>query len=154
MLGKSIADTSGVEGGGVVKGLGLLPIETEFTSYKNLRQVSAITPKLSGFYEPVSDTPISGYEIHMGSSILDDSTDHEDCVITRKNVLGTYIHGIFDTPSFTQKLIKLLYEKNGIDRDIPVVEELSVTQDRELDRLADVLRQSLDLELIYRIIGL
>ena len=154
MLGKSIADTSGVEGGGVVKGLGLLPIETEFTSYKNLRQVSAITPKLSGFYEPVSDTPISGYEIHMGSSILDDSTGHEDCVITRKNVLGTYIHGIFDTPSFTQKLIKLLYEKNGIDRDIPVVEELSVTQDRELDRLADVLRQSLDLELIYRIIGL
>lgn len=154
MLGKSIADTSGVEGGGVVKGLGLLPIETEFTSYKNLRQVSAITPKLSGFYEPVSDTPISGYEIHMGSSILDDSTDHEDCVITRKNVLGTYIHGIFDTPSFTQKLIKLLYEKNGIDRDIPVVEELSVTQDRELDRLADVLRQSLDLELVYRVIGL
>ena len=38
--------------------------------------------------------------------------------------------------------------------DVPVVEELSVTQDRELDRLADVLRQSLDLELIYRIIGL
>lgn len=153
MLGKSIADTSGVEGGGVVKGLGLLPIETEFTSYKNLRQVRAITPKLSGFYEPVSDTPISGYEIHMGSSILDDSIDHEDCVITRNNVLGTYIHGIFDTPSFTQKLIKLLYEKNGIDRDIPVIEELSVTQDRELDRLADVLRQSLDFEFIYRVIG-
>ncbi|SES27139.1 adenosylcobyric acid synthase (glutamine-hydrolysing) [Butyrivibrio fibrisolvens] len=154
MLGKSIADTTGVESGGVVKGLGLLPIETKFTDYKNLKQVSAKTPKLNGFYEPVSDTPISGYEIHMGSSTSADSTVTEDCVIARRTVLGTYIHGIFDTPSFTQKLIKLLYEKNGIDRGIPVIEEISVTQDRELDRLADVLRQSLDFEMIYRIIGL
>lgn len=153
MLGKSITDAGGVEGGGVVEGLGLLPVETVFTSYKNLRQVSAKTPRLGGFYESLSDTPISGYEIHMGSSITDGSNDHKECVITKGTVLGTYIHGIFDTPSFTQKLIKLLYEKNGIDKDAPAIEALAVTQDRELDRLADVLRQSLDFEFIYRVIG-
>ena len=68
-------------------------------------------------------------------------------------MLGTYLHGIFDTPEFTKKLLKILFKNKGIDTDIPEIEPPALRQERELDRLAGVLRQSLDWEMIYRITG-
>ena len=151
MLGKSIKDPINAEIGGEEAGLSLLPVETEFGRYKNLKQVSAKIGKLEGIYEPLSDIAISGYEIHMGESNLNRNTYP---VAAWGTVLGTYVHGIFDSPEFTKKLIEIIFRKRGIDRKAPEIENAFAYQEKELNKLADVLRQSLDLEMIYRIIGI
>ena len=148
MLGRSISDPAGQEAGGKEKGLSLLPVDTVFCTYKNLRQVSAFVPDLEGMYESLSQIQIRGYEIHMGEST---GCGDAECVTTNESVLGTYIHGIFDSPEFTARLLKILYDKKGIKREIPKIESAEVTREKELDKLADVLRQSLDLEMIYSI---
>lgn len=92
------------------------------------------------------------------------------------NVLGTYLHGVFDETPFRSALIDLLRKrKEGTCSETGAAEALHVRsshtlsgresafsgiesarqiQDRQLDMLADVLRESLDWELIYRAIGI
>ena len=150
MLGRSIKDPDNTEAGGETKGLGLLPVDTIFSTEKNLKQVKTESGKLSGIFASLSDVSIEGYEIHMGVS----SGSGDNPVISCGSVLGTYIHGIFDSPEFTSQLLKLIYDRKGIKKDVPEIEAASVHQEKELNRLADVLRQNLDFEMIYRVIGL
>ena len=150
MLGRSIHDPENSEAGGEALGLSLLPVDTVFDKEKSLKQVKTKVGNLDGLYEPLSQTDIEGYEIHMGVSNASKDTP----VITNGPVLGTYIHGIFDSPEFTSGLLKIIYERKGLNREVPEIEAASVHQEKELNRLADVLRQNLDFELIYRIIGI
>ena len=151
MLGRSVSDPGKMEGGGTSEGLGLLPMDTRFEDRKELRQTKGTIGKMSGFYERLSGTTVEGYEIHMGESTSDEEIFP---VMTKGAVLGTYIHGIFDSPEFTQKLFEILYDKKGLKKAIPVMESASVIRERELEKLADVLRENLDFELIYEAIGL
>lgn len=153
MLGRSISDPMGSEIGGAAAGLSLLPVDTVFEKTKNLRQVKVTTGMLQGVFAILSDIEISGYEIHMGVSV---TSGEKRCmpVITAGNVLGTYIHGIFDTPEFTERLLQIVYDRKGLGKEAPRVEAAAVHQEKELNRLADVLRESLDWELIYGIIGI
>ncbi len=151
ILGRSVKDISGSEGGGEQKGLELLPVDTEFECSKNLRQVSGTIGKLEGLYAPLSGIDVSGYEIHMGETYSDKQIFP---VITKESVLGTYMHGIFDSPKFTGKLIKILLERKGLDTNIPEIEPADVHQEKELNRLADVLRESLNWKLIYEAINI
>ena len=151
MLGRSVRDDAGAEAGGSMKGLSLLPVDTSFRENKTLRQVTGRTGKLDGFYASLSDTEVRGYEIHMGETIAEREIFP---VITEGNVLGTYIHGIFDSPEFTGKLLEILRKRRGIVSKLPQIDSAQVRQDMELNRLADVLRESLDWDLIYRVIGI
>ncbi|MDC7294532.1 cobyric acid synthase [Butyrivibrio sp. DSM 10294] len=151
MLGRCITDPECSETGGEAKGLSLLHVDTVFEKTKNLRQVSGTIGNLTGVYAPLSGMEVTGYEIHMGESTADTDTFP---VIANENVLGTYIHGIFDSADLTQALLKLVYDKKGITEPVPEIEGAFVHQEKELNRLADVLRQSLDWEMIYRIIGI
>ena len=151
MLGRCIKDPDHSEIGGEALGLFLLPVDTVFEKSKNLRQVSATIGTVSGVYGPLSGMAVSGYEIHMGESSGDKDTFP---VITEGSVLGTYIHGIFDTAEVTRALLQIIYDKKGIKTPVPEIESAFVHQEKELNKLADVLRQSLDWELIYRAIGI
>ena len=151
MLGKSVADPKGLEGGGTLEGLGLLPVETRFEERKELRQVQAEIGEITGFYAPLSHTRVEGYEIHMGESI---SEEELFPVITKGTVLGTYIHGIFDSGEFTKSFLGILFGRKQISAEVPEIEAASVTREKELDKLADVLRENLDFRLIYEAIGL
>ncbi len=151
MLGRSVSDPDGLEGGGTLEGLGLLPMDTRFEDRKELRQVKGIVGKITGFYEVLSGIEVEGYEIHMGESISDQDIFP---VLTKGAVLGSYMHGIFDSPEFTSKLLRLLYERKGISGFALEIQSPRSIQDRELDKLADVLRENLDFELIYKAIGI
>ncbi len=148
MLGRSVFDDENLEEGGRACGLGLLDVETVFRGEKTLRQTKTSTGQLTGAFEALSGIDISGYEIHIG-----ESTGEKDrnSVIVRDNVLGTYIHGIFDTPEFTRKLLQLIFERKGLNVPDLKIESAAAIQDRELDKLADVLKEHLDFELIYRL---
>ena len=198
MLGRRILDPLGSETGGTEDGMGLLSVETLFSADKYTRQVHGTTRQLPGVWAPLSGLPVSGYEIHMGrteypgdrdkgTSVFAQLTDGgPDVAVTPAeenpdgavcgNVLGTYLHGVFDETPFRSALTDLLRKrKEGTCSETGAAEALHVRsshtlsgresafsgiesarqiQDRQLDMLADVLRESLDWELIYRAIGI
>ena len=62
MLGESLSDPEGAEGGGQMAGMGLLPVSTVFRRDKTRTQTSGNFPDCQGFFAPLSGTPLEGYE--------------------------------------------------------------------------------------------
>ena len=146
MLGRRLEDPCGTEGGGTLEGMGLLPVETRFAPNKTRLQVSGDAGPLTGIFEPLSHCPVEGYELHMG-------VDEYELFTCGDTVLGTYLHGLFDTPQWTEGLVALLLARKGEAYD-PDRGALSARDYREqqYDKLAQRLRESLNMELIYEIL--
>lgn len=160
LLGKTLKDPCGVEYGGQMRGLGLLDADTTFAREKTRTQVKgtwAWKPELFGRYEKAE---VNGYEIHMGQTVntggcveaitLEDGRC--DALSSRDGlVFGSYLHGLFDTDGLAFSLAEYLAEKKGVElkkRDF----DLQAYKEREYDKLADLIRSSLDMEEIYRIL--
>lgn len=109
-----------------------------------------------------------GYEIHMGvSEIIDRSKScplfiledgREDGMISSSGLVwGTYLHGIFDNSKFLMNLLNWLWKrKNSAQNcDTSVFQSIDVAaiRERELNRLADTMRRSIDMQALYRIIN-
>lgn len=146
MLGETLSDPEGTEGGGTLAGLGLLPVSTVFRREKTRARTAGTFPAGEGFYAPLSGAPYEGYEIHMGVS--------GGLFALSGRVLGTYLHGLFDSPPLLQALVSLLLREKGLEGESsgPEPEDLETYKDRQYDRLAAALRASLDMEAVYRIL--
>jgi adenosylcobyric acid synthase len=162
MLGKEIRDPLNIESNlGSIKGIGLLDTTTTIESEKIMTRVDGKV-KLQNF-----EGSIYGYEIHMGKTIAgEDSTSF--ITITKENgkdtckadgifnksetIFGTYVHGILDSTEFRQYLLnRIRAEKALPQRKSPVYEGF---REEELNKLADIVRKSLDIKKIYEIMGL
>lgn len=171
MLGKSLKDPyfteSSIE---EVEGMNLLDIETVFeekkitTRAKALRKVASVND-LNNFIGFKGE--VYGYEIHMGTCTYGEkakpmfeiyeknkeATLYNDGAINKKgNVFGTYIHGVFDGVEFREYVANLLRERKGIDKKVSSTYEN--IREKELDKLADLVRNSIDMELIYKTLGI
>ena len=71
MMGELLQDPKGVEAGGELKGMGLLPIQTVFAGEKMRTRVQGTFEGLSGSLSSLSQVPLEGYEIHMGVTHMD-----------------------------------------------------------------------------------
>ena len=69
MLGMELSDPDGVEHGGTMRGLGLLPVKTIFTKEKVRTRVSGHFQNVSGVLQGLTGVAMTGYEIHMGQTI-------------------------------------------------------------------------------------
>lgn len=166
MLGRTISDSHHVEQGGISSGLGYLSIETELSQKKCTEQVEANPTDTL-----VADqTIVRGYQVHMGvtvyrnerpcfrlqrrvspiggahslTAVQEDSCDgaiREDGL-----VWGTYIHGVFDEPSFRRAWLNRARARKGL-LPVGVHTSRSVTARLrgELDRWTDHLSRSLDM---------
>jgi adenosylcobyric acid synthase len=148
MLGRTVVDEVEAENGGREAGLSLLPVDTVFREEKELKQTEGKVGTLTGFFSPLFGAAVKGYEIHMGDSGMQDQL-----VAAGDHVLGTYLHGFFDSVEVRRKLLSILAERTGKKLLPAAMEDAFEKQEKELDRLADLLRESLDWELIHRIIG-
>jgi len=159
MLGDIINDPEGVEGGGSIRGLGLLKTVTDFSGTKTTVRSSGKIGDIKGFYSLLSGIDVEGYEIHMGNSkimegqplcLLDEKKD--GCV--RSNVAGSYIHGIFDSSRVVNAIVRTLAEHKGLS--LEEISEFDFKKYKEIqyDKLADNVRNAVDMEQIYRIIGI
>ncbi|APX92652.1 cobyric acid synthase CobQ [Halomonas sp. 1513] len=148
MLGQAIHDPDGLEGpAGSTPGLKLLDLETRMVAGKQLRNVS-------GRLLP-DGAAISGYEIHNGVSEgpalarplceLDGRPD--GAVSDDGQVMGTYLHGLFDRPEACAALLARcgLHAGGAVD--------YAAHRQRELERLADTLEQHLDMDAILAMLG-
>jgi len=139
MLGASVTDPHGMEGAaGTSPALGLLDMTTEMTHDKRLVQVS-------GDCE-FAEATVSGYEILMGTSsgaALDRPAFRidgrpEGARSPDDQILGTYLHGLFDTPQASAALLRWA----GLDSDTTV--DTARLREASLDRIADATRPLLD----------
>lgn len=118
MLGERITNAA-VEGTGertVIKGFGLLPVETRFSHEKRVERVER---ELRGV-GPLAGARgrVTGYEIHMGESRLTNTTarpfESEGAATDR--VLGTYLHGLFENDVARDAFLDHVFESAGRKR--------------------------------------
>lgn len=162
MLGRVLIDRDGVAGtAGVVAGLDLLPVVTDYGALKTVQQVEAQWP-IDG--EAVAGEAVAGeavadrwqaYEIHMGQTRSLSACDPllwitppngtpcpEGVRSANGRIWGTYLHGLFESRLLRQSLTRLA----GIDQHQP--NPLSWQQHRQqlYDQMADLLEASLTLD--------
>ena len=154
MLGETLSDPLGAEGGGELRGLGLLPVSTVFSREKARTRVKGEV--LAG---PFAGARVEGYEIHMGRTEtgkapafcrLEDG--REEAV--QGLVFGTYLHGLFDTGELTSRLAGWLLERRGLTPEEARPLSHREHQELEFDRLARALEESLNMPALYRAMGL
>lgn len=163
MLGNTIKDPYCIETNEKeVKALGLLDIETIFEREKTMTRVEGSLINISK-----SKNSIYGYEIHLGKTIKSpqiksiikinkvndkEESSYDGGVNLKGNIMGTYIHGIFDAPTFRQHILNPIRKKKLLEeRESPSYESL---REKELDKLAKIVRESLDMDKVYKIINL
>jgi len=157
MLGSRICDKNGLESKcRRIQGLNLLPIETSLKVNKILAQVKA--------RDLFSGLELSGYEIHHGESRITGNckpifeiTERngrklnraEGAISNDSRILGTYIHGIFETEAFRRNFLNRLRRKKGWPSLQPK-EKFSL--DNEFDKLAKLVRENIDTDLLHKIL--
>lgn len=155
MLGEEITDSEGMESGGAVKGMGLLPVTTKLQKEKVRRQVQGTINRISGTFSVLSGLAYAGYEIHMGRSRLysDDGVAHvTEAVLVGgeiPEVYGTYVHGIFDKGETVSALVGELARKKGLVPGNRACMDYREYKEKQYDKLADILTEHLDREHIY-----
>ena len=158
MMGESLADPEGTEGGGTMRGMGLLPVETVFHKQKTRTRIQGKLEALSGMYEKLSGAAYEGYEIHMGRTMLTGEAqvlakkEEEILGVCRGQAAGTYIHGIFDSSETADGLLQMLAEKKGLDGADLKGTDFREYKEKQYQTLAKGLRESLDMEAIYRML--
>ncbi len=149
MLGKQIHDPQGIEGeAGSCPGLGLLDMATTLEDGKQLRNVSGTLA--------IQDAPVAGYEIHAGVTCgpaltrpaLHLSHGQDGAISYDNQILGTYLHGLFESPQACAALLAW----SGVD-DVETI-DYALLRTTAIDRLADSVEAHLDLAALTQIMGL
>ncbi len=139
MLGTAINDPLQIEGvTGESRGLGLLDMTTDISAEKRLVQVSGMCA--------FAAAEVSGYEIHMGvtqGAALDLPAFYvegrpEGGISADGQILGTYLHGLFDHPAACAALL----EWAGLESTVRV--DIAALRDASLERIADAAQPLLD----------
>jgi adenosylcobyric acid synthase len=139
MLGERIVDAGDVDGDAV--GLGLLPLETTFTTAKIVSRIETRFDVLPAPWESLTRRSVSGYEIRHGESVA------VGPVLTALpggrgfvagSVLGVSVHGLFENPDIVAALAG-----RAPDADL----------DDVFEELADAVEAALDVSLLLREAG-
>ena len=150
MLGKKILDPERTESAGIgeCEGMGLLDHETVFHEEKVQTQTEGILGEVNGIFSALNGQKYHGYEIHMGQD-----TEEKRPVVNAGNVYGTYIHGIFDEQKISDTIVRAVCTGKGILYDPAGSVDLTDYKNQQYDLLADAVRENLDMEFLYRVIG-
>ncbi len=174
LMGQEVLDPDHVEGEiERLPGLGLLPVSTRMTGEKVTRQVNfqllescraAVpqgnsSPSIFNNQLSASHFQLKGYEIHMGSTVPVEGASASplnrlesgqcDGYIVDRTCMGTYIHGILDNPEFIDFLLEPFAGKLSEEAETFNYRQF---KEEQYDKLADHVRQHVNLPLIYKIL--
>lgn len=152
MLGEMVKDPDGVEEGGALRGMELLPVKTELKKQKKRCQVEGKIGTLPGIFSELSGCSYQGYEIHMGSTHIDGEASEEwkaPVYGTRQNVYGSYIHGLFDQGHTAEAVVRALEKKKGLSLTEGEIQDYRKFKETQYDKLADAMRMYFHMEEIY-----
>ncbi len=150
MMGETISDPEQVEAASVeeIAGLGLISMETVFLEEKVQTQTEGVFSGIQGMLAGLNGMKYNGYEIHMGRS-----GEKLPSLQGNQNIYGTYIHGVFDAEGIADTILKAICERRNIDFEALQSFDIREYKERQYDILADAVRNSLDMDLIYKIIN-
>lgn len=169
MLGLELLDPEGTEAGiGSQQGLGLLNCVTIYGAEKSTHQVEATIAAAEGLWQDLKGQTVKGYEIHMGQAdILDsnscllqitgrsgrDAQVMDGAVVNGGRVFGTHLHGFFDNLNVMLTFVNAIRKEKGLSllqaRDLDIYQ-----RERNYDKVAEIVRNSIDMEKIYKIMGI
>jgi len=150
VLGEALIDTHGIDGN--APGLGLLPLVTVFDADKTVCHTSATFGDVSGSWAALSGVSASGYEIHHGRTpelVAQHPAMAAKGDIAREvipglawqnaagNVLGCYLHGLFEDPAVLRALF---------GATVPTLETV-------FDSLADFIEQHVEPGVLEKLIA-
>ncbi|MBR0464068.1 MAG: cobyric acid synthase [Clostridia bacterium] len=159
MLGRKLRDPRHVESRvPEVAGLDLLDMEVEFTPEKKTVQSSGLVECEEGWLRELNGLILDGYEIHAGENEFGKDCipwlkigQHVDGVCNADgNVLGSYLHGLFDDGQFFQALAHKARGEASVPGSVTMT--MDEFREREFDRIANIVRSSVDMKRIYDII--
>ena len=151
ILGEKLLDPEAIESEfPETDGLKKLPLVTMMGKKKTLCHTSAVTR---------SGLPVQGYEIHHGQTHCTDkdglsvmySPDGREIGYEAPGILATYLHGIFDEDSFRRQFLNSIRLRKGW---AALGQSCEYGFEKALNRLADHVRSRIDLEKLYRKMGL
>ena len=171
ILGKIIHDENKKESKhGTIKGLGLLDIESEFSKSNKIvtQSVATISEDIDGIageiFKNIIGEEVSGYEIHEGTTEILNSkslltikkgqgNNDEGKVdgATSGNVFATYFHGIFHNYNFRREFLNYLRVKKGLDAKYDK-DPYETQKDYSLNRLAEIVEENLDMDIIDKLL--
>ncbi len=159
MMGKELFDPDKVESKqGVLEGLGLLDVVTEFQVEKITRQVRLRASGQPPFFSDAEEE-VEGYEIHCGATRSVASIgnpaffgtlleEEEGCVDAGGLIFGTALHGLFENDAFRRRFVNVLRVRKNL---LPIPEPLlsfHEIEDEQIERWAAFAGGHLDLETI------
>ncbi|EUB26502.1 MULTISPECIES: cobyric acid synthase [Fusobacterium] len=157
ILGNKVKDPYHIEGDiEELNALGLLDLETIMENEKTLVQYKGKLAIDNGILKTLNNFEIKGYEIHQGITQGKEknlTTDDRTIFVNRDNIIATYLHGIFDNKDFTDSLLNEIRRRKGLEEvnDNISYEEYKL---KEFDKLEKLVRENVDIDEIYKIIGL
>jgi adenosylcobyric acid synthase len=170
MLGREICDPHHTETDiGFVPGLGLLDLTTVLGREKVTRQATArfVKPSFGVDNDESPDPLFRGYEVHLGETLLgrgtqplfqlqrlgDESVIEDGAVSADGRILGTYLHGLFDSAEGLHLLLSYWRRICGKEESKTGVIDPLAERDRRYDALADHYRSNLRMNVIYQAIN-
>ncbi|MBQ8092682.1 MAG: cobyric acid synthase [Clostridia bacterium] len=160
MLGNRLMDPHHMESSiPEAAGLGLLDMDVTFDTEKKTTQSTGVICCADGWLSSLNGQLLDGYEIHAGKNHYGSEAvpwlqigGYTDGICNADmNILGTYLHGIFDDGIFFSKLTGHIRKRSSPEKPAQV-QTLDAFREREFDRIADIVRASIDMDAIYRIL--
>ncbi|WP_108670984.1 cobyric acid synthase [Peribacillus acanthi] len=157
MLGEALVDVSGLDTGKPtysIKGLGHLPITTEFhVKKKTIRSTGTLHPD-SGF----APIPVEGYEIHVGvtqvpenvTPLILQASGTEGISLNNGSIIGTYFHHIFHNDVFRNEWLNRIRIKKGLSPKAVV--PLANYRMEKYKELATHVSENLDMNYIRKLV--
>lgn len=161
MLGRVLHDPDHVESRVPdLAGLDLLDMEVTFEKEKYTAQASGTVSCASGWLAEANGITVDGYEIHAGQNKLGAQAvpwlqigDRTDGIMNQNgNVMGSYLHGLFDDGQLFAAIASHIRRQKGLEDEAQAPVSFEVFREREFDRIADIVRASVDMDAVYRII--
>ena len=148
MLGMSLDDPYGVEEGGTMRGMELLSIRTIFAEKKTRTRVT-------GTGETIRDGGRNFSEICCSDGTGGHTADTKEDGCVYKNVFGTYVHGVFDTEEMQTAVRNFLAKQKGVrpeEYESGATFSMAKYKEEQYDKMAKIIRENLDMDMIYRIL--
>ena len=161
MLGNRLSDPDHTESSvPEAAGLGLLDMDVVFEKEKQTAQAVGVITGTSGWTGSYAGTEIDGYEIHAGKVTTGPEAvpwlqirGHADGIMNREgNVLGTHLHGLFDDGQLFAAAASQIRRQRGDADPASAPVSFEEFREKEFDRIAAIVRSSVDMDAVYRII--
>lgn len=172
MLGRTISDPHGVENENSLReplrGMELIDTDTTLMPEKMRTQTRGKFENVTGIFSTLSGLEFSGYEIHMGKTTVS-TGEHQTPLVQLADgrtdgvqrmekgseapgVYGSYVHGIFDDGDIAVRIVQALADKKRVSWKPEAGGDYHAFKEQQYDKLAQGLREHLDMEYVYSIL--